>query len=239
VGQVTRSLQAQGASIGSNMPRLFRASSQAFAMLAPEQRARLEVQRDRGREAKLAALRNDRLHVEAQIELHRSRSAATAVAAPPCRLSSARFTEAELQRWELLDASGQLCSAAVHLLRAQVYQAPQPPPLELQEALECADVGLRKQRAITPWLRMLAAHRHVFSRCVFVHGLFGEAATWYLLMFATQSPLTAHFMRVHTASRNVCPGDHADDASTEELWFLHRFHYKLGGGCFVGDVDVP
>ena len=150
MGQVMRSLQAQGASIGSTMPRLVRASSQAFAMLAPEQRARLEVQRDRGREAKLAALRNDRLHVEAQIELHRSRSAATAVAAPPCRLSSARFTEAELQRWELLDASGQLCSAALHLLRAHVFQAPQPPPLELQEALECADVGLRKQRAITP-----------------------------------------------------------------------------------------
>ena len=171
------------------------------------------------------------MHVLAQVELHKYRSVATAAAAPPCRLSSARFTEAELQRWELLDASGHLCSAAVERLRARVFLAPPPPPLELLEALESMQVGLRKQRAIAPWLRLLAAHRHVFSRCVFVHGLFGEAATWYLLMFATQSPLTAHFMRVHTASRILSPGNLDDDVSTSEPWFLHRLRYELGGAA--------
>ena len=214
---------------------VMRRHAQLYADLRPSETAMFDMEARLASEKRDREVAEERAHRAAAVRLSRERAAAEKEAAGVTTHSSElRLSADDLQLLADLFASAAFSPQEVRKLRALAAVAPEPPPADVQAAFEGCRISLSPAavRGAPEWLPAVCDQRSDLVGAIFQKSI-SEGGSAFTLLFATQNPQYARFLRLRPLER-ILPSLHAmtpADVLEQPARPRHGDGEPLGGAC--------
>lgn len=220
---------------------LMRSHSAMFNALPDDDKAQYEAKARHEKFENAASVNEDLLAIAEHQRLQKRRRVEADSEDSHCfRISACRLSAADLGAMAELWVSEAWSKGRSGGLRASAMVAPAAPSAEVRAQLESMEVVLpdHDSRATPPWCAIVCRHREVFASCIFAF-VQNAQETYYLFLYATQSPFTATFMSLNLLDRPLP----ASDPRSWGTWLdspLRRPAFEFHTGRrYAREVDIP